>query len=137
MPFRAGFILSGLVALSACATPPEEIQSSYVSELQYQSYNCNQLSGESQRVSRRANELQASLTKLADNDEAQMAVGLILLWPTLFFLEGGDGPQAQEYARLKGEYEAIEKVAIKKECGIMFAPITPPKEEKKEVEDNS
>jgi len=27
--------------------------------------------------------------------------------PTLLLLEGGDGAQAQEYARLKGEREAI------------------------------
>jgi len=121
--------LAGVFALSACATQPDKIQTAYVSELQYQNYNCEQLASESERVSRKANELHASLKKTADNDEAQMAVGLLLLWPTLFFLEGGDGPQAQEYARLKGEREAIEKSSIKKNCGIKFKPFTPPQQD--------
>lgn len=47
-----------------------------------------------------------------------MAVGMLLFWPTLFFLEGGDGPQAAEYARLKGEVDALEKVAIAKKCDM-------------------
>ncbi len=63
-----------------------------------------------------------------------MGVGLVLFWPTLFFLEGGDGPEAAEYARLKGERDAIEKVSIQKKCAIEFKPITPPEKEKKEIE---
>lgn len=55
------------------------------------------------RVSRRAGELQASLKQKADGDAMQMGVGMLLFWPALFFLEGGDGAQAQEYSRLKGE----------------------------------
>ncbi|MBT3765931.1 MAG: metal ABC transporter ATP-binding protein [Rhodospirillaceae bacterium] len=138
MNLRTFPIFAGLVALGACATQPDEIGSAYVSELQYHQYNCNQLGAEAARVSGRANELFATLKKTADNDEAQMAAGLILLWPILFFLEGGDGPAAQEYARLKGEYEAVEKVAIKKECGLEFAPIVPPEvEEKPEDEENT
>jgi len=138
MNIQINLLLAGLVALGACATQPDKIGSAYVSELQYQQYKCNQLSAEAARISGRANELFASLKKTADNDEAQMAAGLILLWPILFFLEGGDGPAAQEYARLKGEYEAVEKVAIKKECGLEFAPIVPPEVEKEpEDEDNS
>ena len=47
-----------------------------------------------------------------------MAIGLVLFWPTLFFLEGGDGPEAAEYARLKGEVDALEGVAIQKQCDM-------------------
>ncbi len=103
-------------SLTACATSPDKIQTSYVSTLQYQNFDCQQIANETERVDKRANELQGSLKKAADNDSAQMAVGLLLLWPTLFFLEGGDGPEAAEYARLKGEHEALEKVVIEKKC---------------------
>ncbi|MGH9425353.1 MAG: hypothetical protein ACRD2L_03485 [Terriglobia bacterium] len=58
-----------------------------------------------------------------------MAVGLILFWPTLFFIDG-TGPEAQEYGRLKGEYEALEKVSIQKECGYEFKELAPPEPEK-------
>ncbi len=112
--------LLGLIA--GCASQPDEISTVYVSELQYQKYDCEQLMEESSRVSRRASDLHGQLKKTADDDAVQMGVGLILLWPTLFFLEGGDGVQAQEYARLKGEKEAIENVSIQKKCGINFAP---------------
>lgn len=77
---------------------------------------------EAERVSRRVGELHGHLKETADNDAAQMGVGLVLFWPTLFFLEGGDGPEANEYARLKGERDAIERVSIKQKCSIKFAP---------------
>ncbi len=49
-----------------------------------------------------------------------MGIGLILFWPALFFLEGGDGAEAMEYARIKGEREAIEKRSIEQKCAIEF-----------------
>ncbi len=42
-----------------------------------------------------------------------MAVGMVLFWPSLFFIKG-DGPAAVEFARLQGEMEALEKTAISK-----------------------
>ena len=47
-----------------------------------------------------------------------MGVGLVLFWPALIFLEGGDGPEAAEYAQLKGNYEALQDNAILRKCGI-------------------
>lgn len=111
--------------LAACASQPDDIQTAYVPTLQYQGYECSQLSAEASRISRRTQELHANLKKKADNDAAQMGVGLVLFWPTLFFLEGGDGPEAQEYARLKGEREAIETASIQKKCGIEFQEAKP------------
>jgi len=121
---RKCLIAAAAISLTACATQPDEIQTASVSTLQYMNHDCGQLSLEADRISTRTNELYHNLKKTADNDEVQMGVGLILLWPTLFFLEGGDGPEAQEYARLKGEREAIEKVAIQKKCSIQFQSIT-------------
>mgnify|MGYP001232624020 CR=1 FL=1 len=54
----------------------------------------------------------------AKKDNAQMGVGLVLFWPALIFLEGGDGPEAAEYAQLKGNYEALQDNAILRKCGI-------------------
>lgn len=47
-----------------------------------------------------------------------MGVGLVLFWPSLFFLEGGDGPEAAEFSQLKGEFEALRQNSVQKECGI-------------------
>ena len=50
-----------------------------------------------------------------ENDQMITGAGLILFWPALFFI-GGTKEQEAEYARLKGEYEALDKVAIQKNC---------------------
>jgi len=112
--------LLALATLSACASHTHEIPASYVIPLQYQDYSCKQLSAELQRVSSRAEQVASDVNKNADGDSAAMAAGLILFWPALFFIDG-DSPQAQEYGRLKGEYEAIEKTAIKKSCGMDYS----------------
>ncbi|WP_419798881.1 MAG: hypothetical protein ACNI26_04220 [Terasakiella sp.] len=111
--------------LTACASQPDKINTAYVSDIQYRNYDCDQLTEESSRISYRVNELYGNLKNKADADTAQMGIGLVLFWPTLFLLEGGDGPEAQEYARLKGEQEAIQKVAIQKKCSIDFTPLDP------------
>jgi len=122
----------GLLLLAACATQPEEISAAYVSPLHYRNYDCEQLEMESERVLRRSQELYFSLKDEADTDEAQMAIGLILLWPTLFFVEGGDDYRAMEYSRLKGERDAIERTSIQKKCAIEFQPFAPPQKKKDE-----
>ena len=104
--------------LVGCATAPEKLGATYVSPLQYKDYTCDQIGMEMQRVSRKVAELRGTLDKDASNDAAQMGIGLILFWPALFFLEGGDGVQAAQYSRLKGEFEALEQVAIQKNCSI-------------------
>jgi hypothetical protein len=105
-----------------CASQPKDIATVSVSPLLYQHYTCDQIIMESDRVSRRTQQLHASVKKIADDDAAQMTVGLLLLWPTLFFLEGGDGPEAAEYARIKGEAEALERTAIAKNCQMKLIP---------------
>lgn len=125
--------LSALALLTAmltgCATSPDKMAAAYVSPLEYQGYDCQQVGGELTRVSRRAQELYGQLDKTASNDAAQMAVGMVLFWPALFFLEGGDGPEAAEYQRLKGERDALEQIAIQKHCDPSIIPpaMEPPK----------
>ena len=111
-------VLLLVTLLFGCATAPEKLGTTYVSPLQYKDYTCDQIGMEMQRVSRKVAELRGTLDKDASNDAAQMGIGLILFWPALFFLEGGDGVNASQYSHLKGEFEALEQVAIQKDCGI-------------------
>jgi len=114
---KTAIILSVLL-LTGCATQPHKIAAQSVSPLKYQDYKCSQLISEIERVNNRTTTLYHSLKKTADNDQTQMAVGMILFWPTLFFLEGGDGAEATEYARLQGEAEAIQVMITQKECWL-------------------
>lgn len=114
---KSYILLSGIMLLPACAKHTQDIPSEYVSPMQYESYSCKQLEAEMQTVSQKVSDIGAQQDKIASDDSAQMGVGLLLLWPTLFFLDG-DTPQAHEYAHLKGEFDALEHAAIQKNCGL-------------------
>lgn len=104
------------LSLVACASKSENISGAYVSPLQYQSYNCNQIRSEMSRVSRRVNEVAGVQDRQASKDSVALGVGLVLFWPALFFMIGKD--QKEELSRLKGEYEALEQAAIQKNCDV-------------------
>lgn len=125
----------GLLVLSACASSPDEMQKAYVSPIQYEGMTCGQLGGELERVSARKVELYKQLKKTSDDDSIQMGVGLVLFWPALFFLEGGDGPQASEYSHLLGESEAIEKTMVKKSCNTELVKVKQELTSKGDVQD--
>ena len=114
---KKSILLLTVASLAACAKHTNEIPSQYISPMQYNGYSCKQLQAEMQIVSRRVSELGGQVDKTASDDSAQMAVGLVLFWPALFFLDG-DTPQAVEYGRLKGEFDALEKASIQKNCGF-------------------
>jgi hypothetical protein len=69
-------------------------------------------------VGQRTNKLHHRLKSESSSDAWQMGVGLILFWPSLFFIEGGDGPDATEYAQLKGEFEALRTSSVQRKCAI-------------------
>lgn len=110
-------LLTIAMASTGCATASRDIASASVSPLQYQSFDCDQLSAESMRINSRASQLAGRLDEAASNDKALTGVGLVLFWPALFFL-GGTKQQEAEYARLKGESEAVQQVAIARRCSI-------------------
>lgn len=110
------------VSLTACASKPSELQAQYVSDMQYKDYDCDQLMMEEDRISRRVSALQAEIESNASGDAVATGVGLVLFWPALFFIEG-DGAEAQEYSRLKGEHEAIRRASIQKKCGFQITPL--------------
>lgn len=115
-------VVSASVALSllaACTTPPDKVSASYVSPMQYADYSCAQIKGELQRVNRKVVSVSGAQKKEADKDAVAMGVGLVLFWPALFFLVGDD--QKEELARLKGEYDALQEAAVKKECELELA----------------
>jgi hypothetical protein len=110
-------LLCVAIVLSGCSTASSGIATAYVSPLQFQGYDCQQIAAEMQRIHVRVNQLAGRLDKAAENDKALVGVGMILFWPALFAL-GGTKEQEAEYARLKGEYEALERVANEKRCNL-------------------
>ena len=100
-----------------------DIAPSYVSQAPYMNMNCKQLEAEAETVSSRAIEAAGVQNKKAGNDAALVGVGMVLFWPSLFFV-GKDGASSATVARLKGEMQAIENASNKKSCGIKFETVT-------------
>ena len=103
------------LTLSACATSSNEIASGYTSPLAYQGYDCQQIAMEEQTVLAHVSQLGGQIDRRAHNDKIAMGVGVVVFWPALLFVKG-NGEQAAEYARLKGDNEALEHAAIAKHC---------------------
>jgi outer membrane murein-binding lipoprotein Lpp len=107
-------LVSASIVLGGCASAAKDVSASYVSPLQYQNYDCSQITAEGQRIQARINQMTGQLDKAANNDKAITGVALILFWPAAFAL--GNKTQEAEYARLKGEGEALEQAFIAKKC---------------------
>jgi hypothetical protein len=114
---REGPLVVCSIILVSCASSSGDIATSYVSPTQYSSFNCDQLALELARLNGRKSELAGNLDKAASDDRGLTAVTLILFWPAAFAL-GGNEAQEAEYARLKGEYEAVQQMGIEKNCKL-------------------
>ena len=111
-----------LFSVSGCATAPRNISASYVSPMQYASFTCEQIQQEMIRVSNKVKEVSGVQQSKATSDAWATGIGLIIFWPALLFLIGGD--KREELARLKGEYEALEQAAIQKNCPFIQDVLT-------------
>ena len=103
------------LTLAACSKGSREITPTYVSPAQYSNYECDQIRQELVRVNGIANQMAGKLDDNKETDDAVTAAGIILFWPALFFL-GGTSEEESEYARLRGEYNALEQASIQKKC---------------------
>jgi len=103
--------------LAGCSTASKDIVPTYVSPLQYSDYDCDQLKSELIRINTNLIPITGKLDGNRENDNMTTGVSLVLFWPAVFFL-GGTKEQEAEYARLRGEAQAVEKVSIQKKCGF-------------------
>jgi hypothetical protein len=117
---RVSLCLAAAAVLAAgCASKSADVAPSYVSPMQYQHYDCQQLTAEGKRVSMAAHEAAGVQASNRTKDVVATTVGVVVLWPVLFAVSG-DNAKTAELARLKGEMGAIEQASIQKRCGISF-----------------
>jgi len=111
--------LAGALMLAGCAKAPESIAPSYVSEVPYQSYSCQQLAQEKQRL-----EAAYTTASKAQNDaRTGDAWGVFLIGMPVSTLSGGN--IAAEIASLKGQMTAVDRTLITKGCGTLPPPPPP------------
>jgi len=123
------------VMLAGCAKEASQVGPTYVSPVTYESYTCQQLAEEAQRVSARAAEAAGVQDQKATNDKVAMGVGIVIFWPALLFTKGNDENTA-DLARLKGSMDAIEQASIAKHCGIQFQHAPQPQGQDKSASAN-
>lgn len=102
-------LLSGLF-LCGCAVLPENIPPAYVSYMLYNSWTCEQLAEEQQR-------LLVALSEACDAQRlahSQDAAGVCVFGMPVSSMSGAN--QASYIARLKGELAAVHKSMILKNC---------------------
>jgi hypothetical protein len=109
-----------ILFISGCSQKAAQISPVYTSPLIYQHYSCEQIRQELFRVKNKVMEISGQQDATASKDAVALGVGLVIFWPALFFMMGGE--KKHELGRLKGEYEALEKCAIEKECNINNKP---------------
>jgi hypothetical protein len=112
-------VLAVTVGSLGCAKRSENVASAYVSPLAYEQYNCRQLAEEAGRVSQRGAELSGVQDRKRTGDIVATTAAVIVFWPAAFLVSGDDA-QTAELARLKGEFEAIQKVSVQKGCSTRF-----------------
>jgi hypothetical protein len=71
---------------------------------------------EADRIRGRVTALGGRLDEAASNDKMLMGAGLLIFWPALFAL-GGTKEQEAEYARLRGEADAVSQSMVQRKCG--------------------
>ncbi|GEM_PF-3434731 len=122
------FVIAILLLLPGCVTSPESNSASFVSPSQFQTYNCDELLRETERIQNRVSEL---IGKPSDTTPANnkwiLGADLSLSWAALFAL-GGTKEQEAEYLQLKSEYDAIQQWAIMKQCPGVIPPAEKPPE---------
>jgi hypothetical protein len=120
--FRHTVVLALLVlsiASVGCAKRSENVAAAYVSPLQYEKYTCRQLAEEAERISMRASQLSGVQDRKRTGDVIATTAAIVVFWPAAF-LVGGDDAQTAELARLKGEFDALQKVSVQKGCTTRF-----------------
>ncbi|MGD0192864.1 MAG: hypothetical protein ABSD74_19175 [Rhizomicrobium sp.] len=107
----ASLVVAAGISLSACATPPEDIQATVVSPALYDYLDCRQLVDY-------AASLQATYQLAADQqDKARYedAIGYIVLQQPLGSERRGSVPA--EIADIKGRLVAVHELETSKNCG--------------------
>jgi hypothetical protein len=117
--FRAAAVAVLSSAMGACATAPENVQPSYVSDIPYQGWTCSQLQDEQDHVTAAL----ASASRKQRVTRSQDAVGVLILGLPTSSLAGGN--LAPEIAHYKGELAAVKKAMTFKACPDAPAPAKP------------
>ena len=121
-PLRAvGQVLIALL-LSACAASSVDLRAQYVAPERYQGLSCPEIGTEGERVARRVAEISGIEYSATSGVASLVAQSIVVRWPTPLLATSED--VTAELAKLKGEFEALEKASALKRCSFSFKQLT-------------
>jgi hypothetical protein len=103
-------------SITGCATRPEDVETGYVDPVNYRDYDCERIEESMRENAQRIALLHGRMEDEASGDAGAVAVSLILFWPAIFFVSGGNEEDVAEYKQLTAEYSALEKKAAQNDC---------------------
>lgn len=124
------------LTLPGCATSSGNPHAPYVLPSQFQTYTCDELLAEIDRIQNRVIQLTG---KSSDNnptkDKWTLGTDLSLSWAALFALSDTKEQEA-EYVQLKSEYDALQHWAVTKKCPGAIPADQPPEFDPNLVEES-
>jgi len=111
MSIKKLMAFAGAIVVGACASSPEDIPPTYVSEVTYADWTCEQLAKESAKLSTAL----AAASKQQEDARTGDTLGVIFLGLPVSSMTGDN--VAPEVARLKGHTNAVRQAMIKESCG--------------------
>jgi hypothetical protein len=109
--------VSAAALVAGCATAPDQVTASYVAPDQYADFSCRQIREEMIDVSQQVRGEADAQGADRRRDAVALTVGILVFWPALAFMAEGD--HKSELAEEKGEYEALKREAIRKNCSAL------------------
>ena len=92
-----------------------EVIAQNVSTYEYSDMTCSELEGEMDYLNNAANSAGNVVDKKKSSAKGKNAAAFVFFWPALFLIDD-NSTEAQQYARKKGEYEAVQRTHRKKDC---------------------
>jgi hypothetical protein len=112
-------LIPAFLLAAGCASKPDDITGYYVSPYKYRDFTCGDIALEALALNNRFLVSQGKTAREAKVDSAQLALGLTLFWPALFFLDENN-LESQSYSLMKGQMRALTVVSESKNCNVKF-----------------
>jgi hypothetical protein len=103
------------LALAGCATRAVDVAPAPANPADFAAWDCTRMADEQDQVQQRAADVAYAVDERAGNNIMALGVGLAVFWPAILAMRPA-GPEAQELARLKGRFEALQQAAHQQAC---------------------
>ncbi len=104
-----------LATLAGCATRAVDVAPAPANPADFVRWDCGRIADEQDAVQQRAADVAYAVDERAGHNILALGVGVTVFWPAMLAMRPV-GPEAQDLARLKGRFEALQTASRQKNC---------------------